>query len=156
MTIPGKQLRQLQRWRRFGCPPILVPMTHSRPYPIRSRRWQQSVADVEVVEAGADLAVEAETRVAAANSNSNSSSSKLRQQPTSRGGTRAPSILTFPRASGRGASCTGNGAGLLISVRNQRPARGRIFFHQNNPDSNETGTSSAKNIMTKSTLSIAC
>ena len=51
-----------------------------------------------------------------------------------------PNILTFPKASGRGARCTISGAGVLSFVANPPPARGRTYSHQ----SHETGTSPTK------------
>ena len=54
-------------------------------------------------------------------------------------GIEAPSIQTFPPASGRGAAYIIAGGARLIFVRNQHPAHGKILLHQ----SNETGTSPA-------------
>ena len=75
------------------------------------------VKEAEAVEAAADLGVEAvEVEVV----------SLVSQLPD----IRAQSIQIFRKASGRGARCISNLAGLLIFVTNQPPVRGRMCLLQ--------------------------
>ena len=148
-------------------PPQLQPLLQyvrqqsmTKPYPqshIRNPRWQPSVvvvgdagveaAEAAEIEAAAKAAVKAAVRAAV---------KVALSQPSLKEGSGAQSTLISLKESGGGVLYITVGGVLLIFVQSHPLVRGRISSPRSSLKINETGTSSARNIMTKSECSIAC
>ena len=144
-------------------PPQLQPLLQyvrqqsmTKPYPqshIRNPRWQPSV--VVVGDAGVEAAEAAEIE-AAAKAVVRAAVKVALSQPSLKEGSGAQSTLISLKESGGGVLYITVGGVLLIFVQSHPLVRGRISSPRSSLKINETGTSSARNIMTKSECSIAC